>query len=173
MCPLLQPSSISGAAVVPVGSCPQPGRGALSAVAFPFNLYFLPSWHERHMGNINFDFSLTQIFHIYAAFLELLHLSWSCFFGKAFGVRWKEIKITQDFFLEANSMHKTLRVGFPVNYRPQQLVSWDEASPCSVQTTPLASRGSEEGLFHQLAKTRSVMGPVSSRLDRCFWKVDT
>lgn len=97
----------------------------------------------------------------------------AAFFGKAFGNWWKEVKITQDFFLEAHSMeYKTLKVGFPVNYRPQQLVSWDGASPCSLQTALLASRGSEEGLSHRHAKTPSVMCPASSssssRLGRCI-----
>jgi len=54
-------SSISGAAVVTVGNRRQPGRGVLSAVAFPFNLYFPPSEHESHMGRINLDSALTQI----------------------------------------------------------------------------------------------------------------
>lgn len=63
-----------------------------------------------------------------------------------------------------------LRMGFPVDYRPQQLVFWDRASPCSVQTALLASRGSEEGLSHQHAKTPAVICPVSSRFDGCAWK---
>lgn len=84
---------------------PSLGGCSLSAVAFPFNLYFLPSSHE----NALYTFCLfTQpdsylgVIHIFvAAFKSLITLA---FFGEVFGNRLKEIKITQKSFLEADCM---------------------------------------------------------------------